>query len=209
MIRVVQALALIVIPLWWMIHLLWNPTLVDIVSSLAYKASPPQVSQSALTEAKSRALKIATLGSADVRDVVFTPNEVAHLNDVSTLYKPLARILNFLSASAWIVLLAILLQKKSMVKSLRVAAIIYAVFVLFLLFCVVFFSMFFTQFHTVLFPQGNWEFPVDSLLIQTFPELFWKLMVGLILLLCAGVAGVYALLSLVGREPEHHDESSR
>jgi len=209
MTRFVHGLALIVIPLWWMFHLLWNPSFVDVVSALAYKANPPQVAQSALTEAKSRALKIAMLGTTDVRDVVFTPNEVAHLNDVSTLYKPIARVLNFLSACAWIVLLAFVLKKKSFVKSFQDSAFVYAGFVVLFFGFLLFFSIFFTQFHTILFPQGNWEFPADSLLIQTFPELFWKLMVGLLLLLCAGVAGVYALLSLVGRQSADNDESSR
>ena len=31
----------------------------------------------------------------------------------------------------------------------------------------------FTLFHTIFFPQGNWTFPVESLLIQTFPLEFF------------------------------------
>lgn len=44
----------------------------------------------------------------------------------------------------------------------------------------------FTAVHMVLFPQGNWRFPVDSLIIQTYPPLFfvefaaaWGVLVGL------------------------------
>lgn len=209
MTRVVQGFALLVIPLWWSFHVLWNPAVVDGVASLAYNVQPPQVSLTTLSEARTRAIKIATLGSVDARDVVFTPTEVSHLNDVSRLYRPIARVLNFMSACAWIVLLALLLKKKSIVSSLRLASIVYAVLVLVLLGRVIFFSVFFTQFHTLLFPQGNWQFPVDSMLIQTFPELFWRLVVGLSLLLCAGVAGLYALLSLVGLRSADNDESSR
>ncbi|NTW28270.1 MAG: DUF1461 domain-containing protein [Coriobacteriia bacterium] len=35
------------------------------------------------------------------------------------------------------------------------------------------FDAFFRAFHGVFFSAGNWEFPADSLLIQTFPEPFW------------------------------------
>lgn len=35
------------------------------------------------------------------------------------------------------------------------------------------FSSFFTAFHGVFFPQGNWTFPVDSLLICMYPRAFW------------------------------------
>ena len=38
-----------------------------------------------------------------------------------------------------------------------------------LLFSVVAFNYLFSLFHAILFPQGNWMFPTDSLLIQTFP----------------------------------------
>lgn len=35
------------------------------------------------------------------------------------------------------------------------------------------FDWLFTQFHGLFFAAGTWEFPADSLLIQTFPEAFW------------------------------------
>ena len=31
----------------------------------------------------------------------------------------------------------------------------------------------FSSFHALFFPQGNWQFPPDSLLIQTYPEGFF------------------------------------
>ena len=36
-----------------------------------------------------------------------------------------------------------------------------------------FFNTIFTLFHLLFFPQGNWVFSADSLLIQTFPEAFF------------------------------------
>ncbi len=36
-----------------------------------------------------------------------------------------------------------------------------------------FFPVIFASFHLILFPQGNFSFPVESTLIQTFPPGFW------------------------------------
>ncbi|TLP76837.1 DUF1461 domain-containing protein [Nesterenkonia sphaerica] len=33
--------------------------------------------------------------------------------------------------------------------------------------------LFFTEFHNLFFPQGNWSFPSDSTLIRLYPEQFW------------------------------------
>ncbi|NDK31002.1 lipoprotein intramolecular transacylase Lit [Nesterenkonia haasae] len=34
-------------------------------------------------------------------------------------------------------------------------------------------QFFFTEFHNLFFPQGNWSFPSDSTLIRLYPEQFW------------------------------------
>lgn len=34
-------------------------------------------------------------------------------------------------------------------------------------------QLFFTEFHNLFFPQGNWSFPSDSTLIRLYPEQFW------------------------------------
>lgn len=49
------------------------------------------------------------------------------------------------------------------------------------------FDAFFRAFHEVFFPGGNWSFPADSLLIETFPEMFW-----------AAAAAAWAVLILLG-----------
>jgi uncharacterized membrane protein len=36
------------------------------------------------------------------------------------------------------------------------------------------FSAFWTAFHHVLFPQGNWQFPAESALIRLFPQAFFE-----------------------------------
>jgi integral membrane protein (TIGR01906 family) len=59
------------------------------------------------------------------------------------------------------------------------------------------FQGFFTAFHGVLFSQGNWEFPYDSLLICALPTAFWVAM-GVVWLI---LALLFALISiLIGRK---------
>ena len=41
------------------------------------------------------------------------------------------------------------------------------------LFCLIFFNWFFKLFHLILFPQGNYLFAENSLLIQTYPQSFF------------------------------------
>ena len=48
---------------------------------------------------------------------------------------------------------------------------------------VLFFNQVFTLFHLLFFPQGNWTFPADSHLIQTFPlEFFYSISLDIFLL---------------------------
>ncbi|MBI2662727.1 DUF1461 domain-containing protein [Candidatus Woesearchaeota archaeon] len=55
--------------------------------------------------------------------------------------------------------------------------------VLLLLIILVSFNFFFAVFHQIFFPQGNWQFPANSLLIQTFPlDFFTGLSVKIFLL---------------------------
>lgn len=58
------------------------------------------------------------------------------------------------------------------------------------------FETFFAVFHGLFFAAGTWTFPYDSLLIQTFPELFWASAGGAWAVLVLTGAG---LLSLCGR----------
>ncbi|MDO8661250.1 MAG: DUF1461 domain-containing protein [Candidatus Woesearchaeota archaeon] len=57
------------------------------------------------------------------------------------------------------------------------------------------FNTFFTGFHQLFFSQGNWQFPSESLLIQTYPEQFWKGVVLQWIVLFAGQALVGVLLA--------------
>lgn len=52
-----------------------------------------------------------------------------------------------------------------------------------LILVVMMFPFTFTAFHAFFFPQGNWQFPADSLLIATFPETFFQMIAFFIFLL--------------------------
>jgi|GEM_PF-2128859 len=55
------------------------------------------------------------------------------------------------------------------------------------------FSSFWTAFHHVLFPQGNWTFPYDSVLITLFPEEFFQNFARQVLL----AAGAFSLIAML------------
>ena len=100
----------------------------------------------------------------------YTSAELSHLNDV----KKVMRMVNFFFYFSLIVIILMLTyyrkEKEELVKLLYYGGIttlvaLGSIFILSLLF----FNQAFTIFHLLFFPQGNWIFPIDSLLIQTFP----------------------------------------
>jgi integral membrane protein (TIGR01906 family) len=74
-------------------------------------------------------------------------------------------------------------------------------------FAVTSFDWFFTTFHQIFFPQGNWEFPAGDHMITLFPGGFWwdaTLLVGLVILglgLAVGGLGWFAL-KRIGQPPD-------
>ena len=63
-----------------------------------------------------------------------------------------------------------------------------------LLFLLLSFNTTFTLFHRLFFPQGNWLFPVESLLIQTFPLEFFVKIATMIFLLALALGSLFILL---------------
>ncbi|MFH1071957.1 MAG: DUF1461 domain-containing protein [Nanoarchaeota archaeon] len=61
-------------------------------------------------------------------------------------------------------------------KAVRIAGLVSLaiILLLFLFELVGGFGLLFTGFHSLFFPQGNWQFPADSLLITLFPEQFFR-----------------------------------
>ena len=73
-------------------------------------------------------------------------------------------------------------------------------------FAVTSFDWFFTTFHEIFFPNGNWQFPPGDHMIMLFPDGFWSdvtLLVGLVTLglaLAVGGLGLFWLRCIKKRE---------
>ncbi len=59
------------------------------------------------------------------------------------------------------------------------------------------FNGLFTLFHQLFFPQGNWQFPAESLLIQTFPLDFFITISSRIFLTTLILGSLFILLSFI------------
>ncbi len=83
---------------------------------------------------------------------------------------------------------------KRFVRNSLLAGGIAALVIVLLLACASFFDFgsFWTAFHRVLFPQGDWMFPADSALITLFPEAFFEGFAMQVLL----AIGAFSLLAI-------------
>lgn len=100
----------------------------------------------------------------------YTSSELSHLYDVQEVMS-VAEYFFLIPFLTTITLLGINFRNKPLLNKLPryggIATLISTVIILLFLF--VAFNSSFTIFHQLFFPQGNWQFPSDSLLIQTFP----------------------------------------
>lgn len=90
-----------------------------------------------------------------------TPAEKSHMDDVAALVRGGVQLL-------FAALLFVLLYAQRQPLTKRTAHTSSGLGVLLLLLLIPFNSTF-TWLHTILFPQGNWQFPADSWLIMHFP----------------------------------------
>jgi len=141
--------------------------------------------------------KIKPAGSAPA----FTDAEINHLEDVRAVTNKL--LILFYSSLILFVLFTILLIHKKIGLFLKSMGMVFVsaasavVLILLLLYTLSSnFWVFFEQFHQVFFPQGNYMFPADSLLITLFPigffyQFFLKLVatsgVILVVMLVVGI----------------------
>jgi len=100
----------------------------------------------------------------------YTIMEVSHLEDVKGVIK-ISDYLFYFSLLVLTLILTFYRKKKEETKKLLFYGGITTVIMLgmILLFLLLSFHSAFTVFHNLFFPQGNWQFASDSLLIQTFP----------------------------------------
>jgi len=129
--------------------------------------------------------------SGDNLDFDYTEKELAHLKDVQEVMQLMDSALVVL-VFLGILLLVMYRRDRALLQKLALWSGIYTTTftVMVLLGLLFFFDGLFTLFHTIFFPQGNWQFPVDSLLIQTFPGEFFVT----VALLIFGVSLLLALL---------------
>ena len=106
----------------------------------------------------------------------YSPESVSHLDDCYALARTAYVVLAICAIAAIAGLIACgVMGRKRLVGNTMMAAGI-AVFVVFAalgVFAAIDFNRFFALFHQVLFSQGNWTFPYDSLLICALPTEFW------------------------------------
>ena len=104
----------------------------------------------------------------------YTNSEVSHLEDV----KKVMNLMDYLFYFSLLMVTGIITyykrNKKRLLKLFKYGGIVTVLFIIIKsLFALISFNYAFTIFHQILFPQGNWTFPFDSLLIQTFPLEFF------------------------------------
>ena len=151
--------------------------MVGVIASVAHHISVPNDD---IVTAFDQSYVIATQGILPESNRFLTPNEQSHLIDVYGYLGPVIDLywlwflgLGLMFIYCWLykIFFLVLDQMFQFIS----------VFILLGLVCVIFFEFFFEVFHQVFFPQGNYSFPANSLLIQAFPLPFWMIMTGLIL----------------------------
>ena len=109
-----------------------------------------------------------------------TAGELSHLKDVRKLlsvWSLIAYSLIFIDLLLLFVIAFSIKQPYSLMrmagKALVFCGLLCLAAVFLISFSFLFFSSSFAAFHSVFFPQGNWEFPETSTLIRLFPEQFF------------------------------------
>lgn len=148
------------------IIILWRPFTVDLIYSIT-RLNPLN-----LTEARS----LTSLYSVNSSSTL-TVNEIGHLQDVIHLVQS-ACILWSIACLSLLLIFALAYRRshrhypfgliEKTTKICLISTLVISALGIFL------WRNFFTWFHQIFFPQGNWSFPTDSLLITFFPEIFWQ-----------------------------------
>lgn len=124
---------------------------------------------------------------------LYNEREIGHMVDVKRVTDGIGRV-RFVAAAVVLLGLAILLWNQSTRRE-GYRAILHggitttAILLALALFILVAWSVFFTQFHELLFPPGTWSFSYSDSLIRLFPEKFW-FDVGIILSVGTLIEGV-------------------
>ncbi len=117
----------------------------------------------------------------------FDQNEISHMKDVRNIFSALRLIFAVSIAILLVHIISSIKEEKylSIVKDLNKGAVYSFIAVILLAILAIPFNLFFSVFHNVFFPQGNWTFPQDSSLIMLFPQEFFQRALTDILILAA------------------------
>ena len=106
-----------------------------------------------------------------------TSKEKSHMEDVHSIFSKV-KYLSFITlALLGIILLRMRANgtfREDIRKVLKYSGIKTLIALAAVFFLSINFDWFFTRFHYLFFPQGNWQFPSDSLLIIMFPQQFFQ-----------------------------------
>lgn len=140
------------------------------------------------------ALKMRALGDIDER-LALSSDALSHLADCNRV---ITHALPWLIACCIVSCISIVFLKQSprllALMLISGPALLLGLLVLAGAAAVIDFDSFFGAFHGVFFPQGNWTFAADSLLIQALPEGFWMAMGATWLLTCV-VASIISIIA--------------
>ena len=107
----------------------------------------------------------------------YTEAEILHLEDVRAVMNKIDYLFYGLLLLNIFLLSCFRNRKLELLKWLKAGSIIAIISAVAIFLAILFgFNYFFTLFHYLFFPQGNWLFPADSLLIKTFPPDFFMLL---------------------------------
>lgn len=129
--------------------------------------------------------------SAYLEQYSLPANAISHLQDCTSLFQTGRISVGVVAAFGLVGLIALgILKGRRRIGGTCIlgASLMLALLIGLAVWAVLDFNSLFIWMHTMLFSQGNWSFPSDSLLIQLFPESFWAAMAGLWILtstLCA------------------------
>lgn len=126
----------------------------------------------------------------------YSGNAVSHMQDVDRVMMFMEYVFYGLLLIGTLLLTYYKRNRKEVRRLLKYSGITTVVTVVLLgLVSFLWFDIVFESFHAIFFPQGNWMFPMDSLLIQTFPPKFFVTMTMKIFGIAFGIGIVFILVS--------------
>lgn len=127
----------------------------------------------------------------------YTSSELSHLKDVQNIMKMMDYLFYF-SLLVCTLIVTFYRKKKEKLSKLFLygGSVTVTLVILILLSSLISFNVVFTLFHRIFFPQGNWTFPAESLLIQIFPEGFFMKTGRIIFLMTLFLGSIFITLSI-------------